>query len=173
MAYASIRSRHGQHHLVFDSARERRAYRDHARFGNGTLRRRRATGGVINIITNKSGNPVAALSATLGSYGYKGADLQLANGNDRAYYNLFVNTADADGYRRNSQQDHQTASGRVGWLLDRGEVFTDFAVYKESMGLPGIRFSAPPIATTRAVRERRATAKSATATACARASVTA
>lgn len=101
-----------------------------------------ATGGVINIITNKSGNPVAALSATLGSYGYQGADLQLANGNDSAYYNLFVNTADADGYRRNSQQDQQTASGRVGWLLDRGEVFADFAVYKESMGLPGSIFSA-------------------------------
>ena len=101
-----------------------------------------ATGGVINIVTNKSGNPVAAVSATLGSYGYKGADIQLANGNDRAYYNLFVNTADADGYRKNSQQDQQTASGRVGWLLDRGEVFTDFAVYKESMGLPGSVFSA-------------------------------
>ena len=101
-----------------------------------------ATGGVINIITNKSGNPVAALTASVGSYGYKGADIQLANGNDQAYYNLFVNYADADGYRRNGQQDQQTASGRVGWLLDRGEVFTDFAVYKESMGLPGSIFSA-------------------------------
>ena len=101
-----------------------------------------ATGGVINIITNKSGKPVAALGATAGSYGYQGADIQLANGNDQAYYNLFVNYADADGYRRNSQQDQQTASGRVGWLLDRGEVFTDFAVYKEAMGLPGSLFSA-------------------------------
>ena len=101
-----------------------------------------ATGGVINIITNKSGNPVAAVTATVGSYGYRGTDLQLANGNDKAYYNLFVNTADADGYRQNSQQDQRTASGRVGWLLDRGEVFTDFAVYKESNGLPGSVFSA-------------------------------
>ncbi|MBS1226941.1 MAG: outer rane cobalamin receptor protein [Proteobacteria bacterium] len=101
-----------------------------------------ATGGVINIITNKSGNQVAALTATVGSYGYKGTDIQLANGNDQAYYNLFVNYADADGYRQNSQQDQRTASGRVGWLLDRGEVFTDFAVYKESNGLPGSVFSA-------------------------------
>ena len=101
-----------------------------------------ATGGVINIITNKSGNPVAALSATVGSYGYKGSDIQLANGNDKAYYNLFVNYADADGYRQNGQQDQRTASGRVGWLLDRGEVFTDFAVYRESNGLPGSLFSA-------------------------------
>ena len=101
-----------------------------------------ATGGVINIVTNKSGNPVAAVSAMVGSYGYRGSDIQLANGNDQAYYNLFINTADADGYRKNSQQDQQTASGRVGLLLDRGEVFTDFAVYKESMGLPGSVFSA-------------------------------
>lgn len=100
-----------------------------------------ATGGVINIITNKSGQPVTALTATLGSYGYKGADLQLANGNDKAYYNLFVSHAEADGYRKNSQQDQQSASGRVGWLLDRGELFTDFAVYQESDGQPGAIFS--------------------------------
>jgi iron complex outermembrane receptor protein len=100
-----------------------------------------ASGGVINIITNKSGNPVAAITATLGSNGYKGADIQLANGNDKAYYNLFVNYADTDGYRKNSQQDQQAASGRVGLLLDGGEVFTDFAVYQESNGLPGSVFS--------------------------------
>lgn len=101
-----------------------------------------ATGGVINIITNKSGNPVAGVTATLGSYGYKSADIQLANGNDQAYYNLVANYATADGYRTNSQQDQQAVSGRVGWLLDRGEVYTDFAVYKESDGLPGAIFSA-------------------------------
>lgn len=101
-----------------------------------------ATGGVINIITNKSGNPVAGVSATLGSHGYKGADIQLANGNDKAYYNLFINYADADGYRKNSQQDQQTANGRVGLLLDRGEMYTDFSVYKESAGQPGSIFRA-------------------------------
>ncbi|MDO8340926.1 MAG: TonB-dependent receptor, partial [Candidatus Woesebacteria bacterium] len=64
------------------------------------------------------------------------------NGNDTAYFNLFANHADANGYRDNSQQDQQTASGRVGWLLDRGEAFTDFAIYKESAGQPGAIFSA-------------------------------
>jgi iron complex outermembrane receptor protein len=101
-----------------------------------------ATGGVINIITNKSGNPLAALTATLGSYGYQGAEVQLANGNDKAYYNLFANYAASDGYRQNSQQDQQTASGRVGLLLDGGEAYADFAVYKESAGQPGSIFSA-------------------------------
>jgi len=101
-----------------------------------------ATGGVINIITDKSGSPKAAVTATLGSKDYKGIDTQLANGNDQAYFNLFANHADADGYRDNGQQDQQSISGRAGWLLDRGEVFTDFSAYKESGGQPGAIFSA-------------------------------
>ncbi len=100
-----------------------------------------ATGGVINIITDKSGRPQATVTATLGSYGYKGADVQMANGNDKAYYNLFASYADANGYRDNSQQDQQATSGRVGWRLDRGEVFADLAIYKESAGQPGAIFS--------------------------------
>ena len=32
--------------------------------------------------------------------------------------------------------------GRTGWLLDRGEAFADFAIYKESAGQPGAIFSA-------------------------------
>lgn len=96
-----------------------------------------ATGGVVNIITNKSGNPVAGVSATTGSFGYRGADVQLSNGNDSAYYNLVAKYADTDGYRQNGQQSQQNASGRVGLLLDHGEIFTDFAIYQESAGLPG------------------------------------
>lgn len=101
-----------------------------------------ATGGVINIITDKSGKPVAGITETLGSYGFKSTDIQLANGNDKAYYNLFLKNADTDGYRNNSHQDQQSATGRVGLLLDRGEVFSDFSIYKESSGLPGSIFSA-------------------------------
>lgn len=101
-----------------------------------------ASGGVINIVTNKSGKRAAALTASVGSYGYRGADLLLAGGGEQAYYNLFVNSASADGYRDNSQQDQQAASGRVGWRLERGEAFADFAVYQESNGLPGSVFSA-------------------------------
>jgi len=101
-----------------------------------------ATGGVINIITSKSERPVAGVTAMMGSYSYKGADVQLANGNDKAYYNIFVNYASSNGYRHNSQQDQHTVSGRVGLLLDRGELSADFASYKESTGQPGAIFSA-------------------------------
>lgn len=97
----------------------------------------RATGGVINIITDKSGQPRASATATVGSYNYRSLDASVATGNDRAYFNLFARYADTDGYRRNSWQDQQAASGRAGLRLERGEVFTDYAVYKESSGLPG------------------------------------
>lgn len=101
-----------------------------------------ASGGVVNIITNKSGKPAASVATTLGDYGYKAVDVRFANGNDQAYFNLQLNHTDANGYRDNGQQDQRTASGRVGWLLDRGEVFMDFATYKESQGLPGSVLSA-------------------------------
>jgi iron complex outermembrane receptor protein len=96
-----------------------------------------ATGGVINIITDKSGKPRASITATTGSFGYRGLDGSFAGGNEHLYGNLFVRSASLDGYRQNSQQDQQAASGRVGLKLERGEVFSDFAVYKESSGLPG------------------------------------
>ncbi len=105
-------------------------------FGDG------ASGGVINIITNKRGKQRLSAAATLGSFGYKGADFQAANSNDQAYFNLFANTASSNGYRDNAQQDQTSVSGRAGLLLDRGEVFVDFANYKETGGLPGSIFSA-------------------------------
>lgn len=101
-----------------------------------------ATGGVINIITDKSGLAVAGVSATLGSFGYRGADAQFAGGDDRVYYHLFANYADSRGYRKNSQQDQQAVSGRIGRWVDGGEVFADFAAYQESAGQPGSIFSA-------------------------------
>ena len=101
-----------------------------------------ATGGVINIITNKSGKKSFSAGAMLGRFGYKGADLHLSNGNDAAYFNFFANSASSQGYRENSQQDQFSTNGRVGLLLDRGEVFADFAIYKETGGLPGSIFAA-------------------------------
>lgn len=100
-----------------------------------------ATGGVINIITDKSGKRAFDASATAGSHGYRGADVRLANGNDRAYFNVAGNFAASDGYRRNAQEDQKSLNGRAGLILDRGELFADFAVYEESQGLPGSIFS--------------------------------
>ena len=97
----------------------------------------RASGGVINIVTDKSGRPRAAVTATAGSFGHRGVDAQGAAGNDRGYFNVFAHHAETDGWRRNSQQDQQALSGRAGVYVGAGEVFLDWAAYKDSSGLPG------------------------------------
>jgi len=97
----------------------------------------RATGGVINIITDKSGRTSASLQAIGGSYGYRGGDGQISGAADRTYWYLVAHYADSDGWRRNSQEDQQAASGRIGHRLQDGEIFVDLAAYKDSNGLPG------------------------------------
>ncbi len=97
----------------------------------------RASGGVINIITDKSGRPRAAVTATAGSFGHRGLDAHAAAGNDKGYFNLFAHHAETNGWRRNSQQDQQALSGRAGFYLGAGEVFVDWAAYQDSSGLPG------------------------------------
>jgi iron complex outermembrane receptor protein len=97
----------------------------------------RASGGVINIITDKSGRPRAAATVTAGSFGHRGLDAHGAAGNERGYFNVFAHHAETGGWRNNSQQDQQALSGRAGHYLGAGEVFADWAAYKDSAGLPG------------------------------------
>ncbi len=97
----------------------------------------RASGGVVNIVTDKSGTPRASVSASAGSYGYRGLDASAAGGNEAGYANIFAHTASSDGWRRNSRQDQQSVSGRAGRYVETGEVALDYAAYKESSGLPG------------------------------------
>jgi iron complex outermembrane receptor protein len=106
--------------------------------GTGTvLYGDRASGGVINIVTDKSGAPRASVSASVGSYGYRSLDASAAGGNAAGYANIFAHGASTDGWRRNSQQDQQSLSGRAGLYVEKGEVALDYAAYKESSGLPG------------------------------------
>ncbi|MDE2439471.1 MAG: TonB-dependent receptor [Betaproteobacteria bacterium] len=101
-----------------------------------------ATGGVINIVTNKSGKTRASIAATVGSHDYQSLSGEFGGGNETGYANLFTSEASTDGYRKNSQQDQKIASGRAGLWLGSGELFADYAVYHESAGLPGNRLSA-------------------------------
>ncbi len=101
-----------------------------------------ATGGVINIITNKSGKPRANVSATVGTRNFKEAQFEIANSNQIGYFNLFGQDTSADGYRSNNHQDQTNASGRAGLYLDRGEIYANYSLYRDSSGLPGNRLSA-------------------------------
>lgn len=103
----------------------------------------RATGGVINIITDKSGTPRAWADAALGSFGYRAARASAAGSSGSSYFNLFGQYRTAEGYRDNNQQDSRALSGRAGHRLnDMGEAFLDFAGYVDSNGLPGALFRA-------------------------------
>jgi iron complex outermembrane receptor protein len=96
-----------------------------------------ASGGVINIITDRSGRPAASVQASGGSFGYRDADARVAGGADGTYFNVVGHYAGTDGWRQNSQADQQAASGRIGHRLRDGELFADVTGYRDSNGLPG------------------------------------
>lgn len=100
----------------------------------------RASGGVINIITDHLPRP--AVKVGVGSFGARSLDAQGSLGNERGYVNLAAHYASTDGWRRNSQQDQQSLAGRGGFSLGMGEAFIDFAAYQDSSGLPGYLHSA-------------------------------
>lgn len=102
----------------------------------------RASGGVINIITDKSGKPAASATATLGSYDARGLDAQLAGGNESFYGNVYAHYAATDGWRQNSKLEQLSLAGRGGMNLAKGEAFVDYALYKDDSGLPGYLASA-------------------------------
>jgi iron complex outermembrane receptor protein len=67
----------------------------------------RASGGVSNIITDKSGRPAASIAAEAGSHGYRVLDGHAAGGGEQAYVNLAAHYAEDEGWRQNNQQDQR------------------------------------------------------------------
>jgi iron complex outermembrane recepter protein len=105
--------------------------------GGSVLYGDRATGGVINIITDKSGKSAASVTGSIGSYGYKSLDGYTSKGSENIYFNTFVHTSDSNGWRRNSASNQWSVSGRGGVLFNAGDAFIDYAVYRVENGLPG------------------------------------
>lgn len=97
----------------------------------------RASGGVINVITDKTGTAGSSVTVEAGSHGFRSIDAHVSTGNDAVYLNLAGRSANDNGWRDNNQQDQQAVAGRFGLRLPGGDVFTDFAAYRDSSGLPG------------------------------------
>jgi iron complex outermembrane recepter protein len=108
--------------------------------GDGTiLFGDRATSGVINFITDKSGTPAASLTTTFGSYGYKGVDGYFAGGLiNGGYFNSFIHTSDDNGYRINSAEKTYSLGGVVGLNLDTSNIYLNYSIFHQENGLPGL-----------------------------------
>jgi len=102
----------------------------------------RAGGGVINIVTDRAHSDSVSAQVTGGSYGYRSADAQASGVAKSDTLQAVAHVADADGWRRNSGSDQQSASLRAGHGFAAGEVFSDLSVYKDSNGLPGALLTA-------------------------------
>lgn len=101
----------------------------------------RASGGVINIVTDKSAKPSADIAATLGSYGYKAADVHAAGGSGQAYFNLTGHVTDTNGWRDNTQADESSLTGRTGYRSKNADTFVDFSFFRDSSGTPSALFT--------------------------------
>ena len=98
----------------------------------------RAVGGVVNIITDKSGKPRANLEASLGSHDFRKLAASAQGGSGAFVYSAAASYAETDGWRDNSDADQRAANGRLGWFVtDNSEVFIDLAAYGDRLGQPG------------------------------------
>lgn len=96
----------------------------------------RASGGVINLITDKSPRSSASLAATVGSYDHSGLDGSVLIRGERGYLNNYLHTSDSNGYRENSRSNQLSLSGRAGLFLGAHEAFVDYSVFRVANGLP-------------------------------------
>jgi len=106
--------------------------------GSGTvLYGDRASGGAINIITDKSARPRASLAVGAGSNDTYTGDARLSGGDGPFYFNLSGHLADTKGWRENAWAEQGSATGRLGWRFASGESFADFSLYRDASGTPG------------------------------------
>ncbi len=96
-----------------------------------------ATGGVINIITRRARSNSASLAVTAGSFGEKGARLNLSRGDTPVRYALTVDSSESDEYRRNNRHRGTSATGRLATDLAAGEAFVDAGWSENFYQLPG------------------------------------
>lgn len=96
----------------------------------------RASGGVINLVTDKSPGTKASIAVTLGSYDHSGLDASLSLRDERAYLNNYFHSSDSNGYRDNSRSNKLSLNGRAGIFIDQHEAFIDYAVFRVANGLP-------------------------------------
>jgi len=101
----------------------------------------RASGGVINIITDASRHPEASLATNFGSHAYAAADATLTGGSGPVHFSLTGHYAETDGWRDNTQAKEAALAGRVGHRAGDTRAYLDFALHDDASGTPSALFS--------------------------------
>ena len=103
----------------------------------------RASGGVINIITNRSKETRFSAQTGVGSFGYGAFGISAAGKGDSGLYgNLNISQEEERGYRINSQADQKSLNTRAGWQNQKWDVYTEVNAWERSNGTPGALFNA-------------------------------
>ncbi len=104
----------------------------------------RAVGGVINIITRKAEARALAITAGVGSFGFRSLGASGSTRSDAGWHlRAEALSARENGYRDNGEADQATASARIGYDGIQGlDLFADLTAWDNSNGLPGALFRA-------------------------------
>ena len=97
----------------------------------------RASSGVINIITDKSGEKIQSAGASFGSNGFKSADGYISGElGENGYYNSYIKASSERGYRDNSSFESYALNGTIG-SNDTFSAFLDYGLFDIKNELPG------------------------------------
>lgn len=108
------------------------------RGGGSVIYGNNATGGVINIITQKGAETHTATSSTsVGSFDYFNQSAGIAGSTERLTYSLQGNYMETDGYRDNSDFRNKSAGINLGYAEDFFGIDLSAGVKDDSYGLPG------------------------------------
>ena len=104
----------------------------------GSLYGDQAVGGVINIITRKSGKDLHRVSTTLGSYDYRGVAFSSTRQlSDSLGYRLSAETFSADHYRDHNAEENSNFQGVVEYRQQHDSFFIEVQQIKDELELPG------------------------------------
>ena len=85
----------------------------------------RAVGGVINIVTNESQKSINQASATVGSFGTRGASAIFQNKYNDTLFKISGNANHSDGWRQNTASDQYSIDARITQFLDKGSAYLE------------------------------------------------
>lgn len=131
------------------------------RGGGGVLYGDGAVGGTVNIITKKPGSrgTSGSIIASFGSHQSRRWDATATHGKNSLAANVFVNSIDSDGYRRNNALEQNNLQADLRWQHDNGEWFLKLGGDDQSVRLPGERRVDPGAGIDQLNNDRRGTSR--------------